>query len=247
MLKRGLIKRVGPGEINVWEENWIPGLRSLKPLVQMPAERVNDLFVPGMRTWDEGAVHRSFMALEAEEVLKIKPSSRLEEDVLAWAFEKNNLYSVRSAYRLLKEDQMATAMAASSEMTASRDSHSWSASWKLNVPPKVRVFWRRVLHNSLPSKSELKRRHVAMESFCEMCGDPNESLYHVFFQCPVAKRLWCEVKKLSGVVIPNLHPWSWATDVLRVGVCSSTTVAMLVCGACTLWTRRNVRRHGRKV
>jgi hypothetical protein len=47
------------------------------------AARVNDLFIPGTRTWHEGVVHRFFMALEAEEVLKIKPSTRLEDDVLA--------------------------------------------------------------------------------------------------------------------------------------------------------------------
>lgn len=29
------------------------------------------------------------MALEAVEVLKIKPSWRLEDDILAWAFEKH--------------------------------------------------------------------------------------------------------------------------------------------------------------
>lgn len=86
VLKRGLINRVGPGEINVWEDNWIPGSRSLKPLVRMEratAERVCDLFIPGTHVWDETQVHRSFLALDVVEVLKIKPSSRLEHDVLA--------------------------------------------------------------------------------------------------------------------------------------------------------------------
>lgn len=158
----------------MWEDNWIPGLPCLKPLVRRPtatAQRVCDLFVPGTRVWDEGAVRRSFMALEAAEVMKIKLSTRLQEDVLAWAFENHGIYSVRSAYRLLKEDQTAAAMATAGETMASGDDRSWRQVWKLNVPLKVRVFWWRVLHISLPSKVELKRRHVAMESFCEMCGD----------------------------------------------------------------------------
>jgi len=86
VLKKGLINRVGPGNINVWQDNWIPGLRSLKPLIHMPpanAVLVRDLFVPRTRIWDDRAVRRSLMALEAAEVLKIKPSSRLEEAVLA--------------------------------------------------------------------------------------------------------------------------------------------------------------------
>jgi len=72
---------------------------------------------------------------------------------------------------------------------------------------------------------------VAMENFCEMCGDPDEYLYYVFFQCLVTKRFWGEVKKLSGVMIPNLHPWSWATDVLCGDVCTRSMTATLVCGA----------------
>jgi hypothetical protein len=140
VLKWGLINRIGLGDINIWQDNWIPGLRSLKPLVRMPkatAERVCDLFIPGTRVWDDMAVHKSFMAIEAAEVLKIKPSAHLEGDGLAWAFEKNGTYSVRSAYRLLKEDQAAEAMAVVSETGASDDDCSWNAVWKLSVPPKV--------------------------------------------------------------------------------------------------------------
>jgi hypothetical protein len=69
--------------------------------------------------WDEEIVHKTFMTLEAEEIMKIKPGVSLSHDVLAWAFEKNGLYSVRSAYRLLKEAQMAEAMATTAEARAS--------------------------------------------------------------------------------------------------------------------------------
>jgi hypothetical protein len=56
-----------------------------------------------------------------------------------------------------------------------------------------------------------------------------------------------EVKKYLGVMIPNLHPCSWATDVLHADVCSPAMAAMLICGAWTLWAGWNARRHGRKV
>lgn len=75
VLKRGLIKRIGPGEVDVRQGNWIPGLQSFKPLVRMPTANthlVRDLFVPGTRVWDEQAKRRSLMAFEAAKVLKIK-------------------------------------------------------------------------------------------------------------------------------------------------------------------------------
>ena len=114
------------------------------------AERVSDLYIPCTRVWDEEIVRNSFTVLEAEEVLKIKPSTSILNDVMAWAFEKNGTYSVRSAYRMLKNEQAAKAMAATGEARASREDQAWSLVWKLNVPPKVRVFWWRVLHNFLP-------------------------------------------------------------------------------------------------
>lgn len=153
-------------------------------------------------------------------------------------------YSVRSAYRLLKEEQTASAMAKTGETRTSADEHVWKAAWKVNVPPKVRVFWWRVLHNSLPSKTELKRSHVTLESFCEVCGDPDESLYHVIFRCPVARSFWAEVKKVAGVSIPDLHPGTWTTDALNPSTCSSAMAAMLICGTWALWTGRKVWQPG---
>lgn len=178
------------------------------------------------------------MALEAEEILKIKPSANLEDDVVAWAFEKSGAYSIRLAYRMLKNEQVATTMAKTSEAKGSGDDRAWGLVWKLKVPPKVRVFWWRVLQNFLPSKLELKRRHISQESYCELCGDPEEMVFHVVFSCPVAKRFWAEVR---GVSVPILHPRTWARDILHTNFSSVNTAAMVVCGAWSLWSARNAR------
>ena len=167
--------------------------------------------------------------------------------MLAWAFEKHGTYSVRSAYRLLKQEQTAAAMALMGESSGSESAQCWSTLWKMEVPPQIRVFWWRVIHNSLPSKAELKRRHIENESFCEVCGDPDETLFHVFFQCPVAKNFWQAVKEMLGISIPNFHPCSWATDVFRPDVCTFDKAQVMLCGAWALWTGGNARRHGRKV
>jgi hypothetical protein len=45
---------------------------------------------------------------DVEEILKIKPGTRMGqmgEDTVAWNYERTSLYSVRSAYRLLKSEQ----------------------------------------------------------------------------------------------------------------------------------------------
>jgi hypothetical protein len=96
-LVKGLINRIGPGEsTNIWTDNWIAGTMSMKPIVRLPGvmvEQVCDLFIPGSRQWDEQLVRNSSCARDAEEILKLRPSTRLNEDVVAWALERNGLFS----------------------------------------------------------------------------------------------------------------------------------------------------------
>jgi hypothetical protein len=55
--------------------------------------------------WNERLVRQSFTEIDAAEILKIRPGLRIEEDTLAWNYEKSGLYIVHSAYRLLKAEQ----------------------------------------------------------------------------------------------------------------------------------------------
>lgn len=76
-LLKGLIKRVGPGtSINIWTDNWIAGSTSLRPLVRrsdVQVDKVSDLFLHDSRMWNEQLVRESFCALDAEEILKLRP------------------------------------------------------------------------------------------------------------------------------------------------------------------------------
>jgi hypothetical protein len=49
-------------------------------------------------------------------------------------------------------------------------------------------------------------------------------------------------KKLVWVKIPNLHPATWARDLLVTGTAKDR--AIIMCGMWALWTLRNKRRHG---
>ncbi|TVU27152.1 hypothetical protein EJB05_29735, partial [Eragrostis curvula] len=187
ILKRGIIKRFGPrSSIDIWEDNCIPGIYSLKPPVRLDeaqVERVNELFIPGTRVWNEVLVKEFFIPMDAEEILKVKPTIHGAADFFAWAFEKN---------------------------------------------------------------AELTRRHVAMESHCEACGDPSESLYNVVAECTYARRFWEAVKEANGVKLPVLHPVTWAKDILSGHFCSGDNANMLVCGAWSLWSGRNAREPRRE-
>jgi hypothetical protein len=80
----------------------------MKPLMRMEGvnvEQVQELFIPGTRSWNVQLVNDSFLPQDAEEILKIRPGVRMQEDLLAWAYERHGCYSVRSCYRALKSEQ----------------------------------------------------------------------------------------------------------------------------------------------
>jgi hypothetical protein len=249
VLKMRLINRIGPGTlVNIWTDNSIPGIKSLKPRVRLPGvtiKTVDELFETGNRQWNEQLVRQSFIAIDAEEVLRVRPSRTMDSDVLAWAPEKTGVYSVRSAYQLLKSEQAQRIAEKEGGGATSTGGVWWKRLSKLKIPPKVRIFWWMALNGFLPSKAELKRRHIREEGYCDVCGDPSESLYHVMITCPWAKRFWAEVKATLGRKLPELHPSTWATDLLSGSVCSMDDAAVFVCECWSLWSGRNRRVHGR--
>lgn len=166
--------------------------------------------------------------MDAEEILKLRPGVHLQEDVTAWAHEKHGTYSVRSAYKLLKSKQSQMELVRENSVNSS-EGRWWKALWKLDIPPKIRIFWWRILNNFLPSKAELTRRHVAKESHCEACGNPCENLYHTAFECTFALRFWEAVKELTGKKIPRLHLVSWSKDLLGGQVCELKDAALFIC------------------
>ena len=162
-LSKGLIKRVGPGNLKIWEENWVTGLGSKLPLIRYDdtqVQWVHQLFIPGTRVWNEPLVRDTFSVFDAEEILKVKPGTRLMEDLLAWAPEKSGCYSVRSCYRLLKREQDQREANSDGESRASEETHWWKRLWKLKILPKVHIFWWRAMNGYLPTKGELREEGI---------------------------------------------------------------------------------------
>ena len=52
-------------------------------------------------------------------------------------------------------------------------------------------------------RKNLKARGIQGDTCCARCGDPEESINHVFFECPPARQVWALSKIPSD---PNLFP-----------------------------------------
>jgi hypothetical protein len=137
-------------------------------------------------------------------MLKSFFGSRSREEIMISRlyYEKFGIYTVKSAYKLLfnRKFEAVTVGQPSSSSDA-----MWKGVWKLNVPPKVRVFWWRAFHEFLPSRYNLWRRHIEPVAFCETCGDLEETIRYVLLDYTVAKEFWCQARMAAGIKLPRLN------------------------------------------
>ena len=107
-------------------------------------------------------------------------SSRL--DAWFWAFESSGQFSVKSTYRYMQ-------LRKDGGSQTSRESF-WSKLWKLRVPPKVKNLLWRAATGCLPTKAELRLKHVNIDITCPLCHADRELINHCLVECPIARACW---------------------------------------------------------
>jgi hypothetical protein len=93
----------------------------------------------------------------------------------------------------------------------SAESKSWTKLWKVNVPPKIRVFLWRLAKQSLPMGDLLQHRHISTSSPCLLCGRI-DSWCHSLLECPMARSVWAladeeVVEHMYATTEPNARSW----------------------------------------
>lgn len=139
VLQKGLVRRIGDeSSTRIWTDRWIPNHFEGRPItsdLNMPATWVAELMTPS-GGWNEDLIKQTFLAVDAHAILST-PARGIGPDVWAWGTERHCIYTVRSAYRVLYDDQCR--QREENQASSSGDT-TWARIWKLCVPPKVRVF-----------------------------------------------------------------------------------------------------------
>ena len=204
LLKKGLIWRVGNGRnIRVWRDNWIPRPFSYKPVSQRGRCRIR--FVAGLLnengSWNLEVLQRFFVPADVEEILKIRASPRLGDDVIAWGPEKHGRFTVKSAYNLaFEEANRATDVASSTSPDGNRS--CWQYIWNCNVTPTIRNFAWRLSIDSLPTWKNKHRIGLELSSTCPVCGMEEEDNFHPFIRCQLGRDLYEQMSTIWQ--IPDL-------------------------------------------
>ncbi|CAN1816832.1 Putative ribonuclease H protein At1g65750 [Linum perenne] len=187
LLKQGFRWRIGNGRrTRVWADPWLKeeGRRHVISPVREGLENlhVEELWIPGTRSWDEELLEELFVPQDVEAILRITPSSDNEEDTMIWHVSTDSAYSVKSAYKEVMERVY--------DRQQLKVQGAWKQLWELNLPPKTLHFTWRVGRGILPLRKTLQRRHLPVLVECGLCSGEAESELHIFGQCTVAEDCW---------------------------------------------------------
>lgn len=132
-----------------------------------------DLWDQNATSWDRERVV-GFYGEELGNRICVLPNLREgQTDRVIWYHTPNGIYTTKSGYSwlILKKVRY--------------EPHRifWRLIWKLNLPPKIRIFIWRLRHNLLPTNSKIKSINPDFNQSCPRCNAAVEALVHALRDC----------------------------------------------------------------
>ena len=168
--------KVGDGRtIGVSTHNWLS-----HELVFLGEQQqwlmVKDLIDGHTKQSDKERIFDLFAHKTKMEILAIPLQQDTARDALIWKETKSGSFSVKSAYQVAIRMRDTTSV---EHLATKKEGTFWRKMWRLNVPPKVRMFLWRVCSNILPTRENLNRRRVQVDPTCGMCCQKPKSVGHL--------------------------------------------------------------------
>jgi len=144
--------------------------------------KVRSLISEHDKVWNVPIIRHVFNNDIVSAILNTPLYEQVRTDRLIWKAERNNCYSVRSAYRLCVEELV--------DVSHLHRPGNWRDIWWLKIPPKVKHLIWLMCRGCLPTRIRLQDKGVACPTTCASCSHAYEDLNHLLFECPFAIQVW---------------------------------------------------------
>ncbi|XP_071722151.1 uncharacterized protein [Rutidosis leptorrhynchoides] len=174
-LLKGSIWRIANSDsIRIREDNWLHNFnlssRHFEALQERGIRRISQLLEEG-RTWNLPLL-RSILGNHLAYRISLVPIRATGSDLFAWSGSKDNVFSVRSAYFVALEGLQQNTVRNPFPLF-------WNLIWKLDVPPKIKLFLWRVGHQSLATRDNLGKRGITCVLEYPVCGSARKNQAHL--------------------------------------------------------------------
>ena len=194
---------------------------------------------PVYKVWNEDAIDRTFFAFEATTIKNIPLCRSIQDDVLLWPFNSDGVYTVKSGYRFLYEEQCRR-QSGPSDMEVLKP--LWNRIWGLHVLNKIKHLAWKACKNALPTKLNLVHRKIITDGCCDACKTQQEDAVHALFLCPDLRPLWSSMPKWNHGTLRACTSFIDIFDCIFAGNKDSDLFAAVIW---TLWTQCNNLRLGK--
>ncbi|XP_024158077.2 uncharacterized protein LOC112165700 [Rosa chinensis] len=198
LLKKNLKWRVGDGKtIKFWSDSWI--LPNALINFALPSAHINPNATICDFWNDTGWDLDLLSSVVPNEIISliINVPTGFEgcgDDTLIWGATSNGCFTVKSAY--------------SSTFDFSVQNPQWKTLWKLNCPPKLMTFIWTVFHRKLLTNMQRVRRGLTTCATCPLCLSADESLIHLFRDCPRSSAIWRSMLKPGTILNSFSLDWN---------------------------------------
>ena len=114
--------------------------------------------------------------------------------------------------------------------------------WRIDMMPKIKIFFWKMCHNSLPVRWTLLRRGCCIKPQCPLCLDDIETTDRLFGGCPRTCLVWelaIQHKWIPQQAQPNhTQDWIQFCGTLKIG-CNGTILQRISLLLWSVWKARN--------
>ncbi|CAL9003043.1 unnamed protein product, partial [Prunus brigantina] len=185
---------MGGNSVKLWEDSWLPSsnhgyLRHIALVPSTGPRMVADIIDWDHKTWNLEDIENLISVAEANEILSLPIGGKDTLDRLIWPHTMNGSYSVKSGYHWIIGNIM-RAQPNRIESSHQVDKQVWKSIWECKTLPKIKLFMWRAIHGIIPTFASLFKKKLCPSPLCPLCLVFPESVEHVIFLCPWARKVW---------------------------------------------------------